>query len=321
MIDPGASGRSGGPGESAPPGAASRAPAAPWWEKPVVVACALSLFLHLVLATQLAATLLEPPRDGQIKGDEFELAIMSDEALHEMETASVSRGDPFTERLTEVEASFEVMDPNAVWAVFDPERDLNDRSPMLAGASGVDRLLSASGSAASFFGIEARGTRFAFVVDISGSMSEGTRMADLKRALRTSIENLSSDAHFAVFLYSTGAVALTDSGWVRAGDRQRGEVIRRLEQIDPSGATNPVPAFEMVLRLRPQPDAIYFMTDGMFEEDREAALLGLIIRSLRDGDGRVPVHCITFANRDGERSMRRIALQTGGTYTHVEGGR
>ncbi|MFI4872787.1 MAG: hypothetical protein ACIARQ_13310, partial [Phycisphaerales bacterium JB061] len=66
-----------------------------------------------------------------------------------------------------------------------------------------------------------------------------------------------------------------------------------------------------VYDIRPRPDAIYFMTDGEFDE----SIADIIIR--RNKERPMPVHCITFVSREGESVMRRIARETGGTYTHI----
>ena len=63
---------------------------------------------------------------------------------------------------------------------------------------------------------------------------------------------------------------------------------------------------------RIKPDAIYFMTDGEFDQ----SIADIIIR--RNKERPMPVHCITFVSREGESVMRRIARETGGTYTHIE---
>src|SRR5207248_843954 len=70
------------------------------------------------------------------------------------------------------------------------------------------------GGAASFFGVEARGTRFAYIIDISGSMDLGVGTADIKRIdilkaeLSKSVDALLENAFFFVALFSSDAKPL-----------------------------------------------------------------------------------------------------------------
>ena len=39
------------------------------------------------------------------------------------------------------------------------------------------------------------------------------------------------------------------------------------------------------------------------------------------GSRKIPIHCITLVERTGEETMRKIAADSGGTYTHFAGTR
>ena len=86
-------------------------------------------------------------------------------------------------------------------------------------------------------------------------------------------------------------------------------------RVTPSGATNPSPAFLVVFANRPRPDAVYFMTDGEFNDTVVAEIASM------NAEMQIPIHCITFGERGAEPMMREIARQSGGTYTHIGGGR
>jgi len=178
----------------------------------------------------------------------------------------------------------------------------------------------AGGGAASFFGVEARGTRFAYICDISGSMDAGvgtasTRRIDiLKAELGKSVEALLENAHFFVSLFSSSATPMGGRmEWIAATDAGKTWSRRTVPLIAAEGSTEPMPAFKMVYTLRPKPDAIYFMTDGEFNPDYAAQIARL------NAEYRIPIHCITFVSREGETTMRKIAADSGGTYTHVPG--
>ena len=286
------------------------------------LAVSLSLLFHSALLVTLALVLLEAPAGASREegSGEIALAVISEAQLAELRRESLSVEFPTEETPLEPE-TFEFSD------YASPVPDAVLESPSLedigglsgAGAEdvgeGLESASDASGSA-QFFGVEARGSRFAFVVDVSGSMA-GPRIEALKRALLESIGELSDQSSFTIVLYNSGALSIPADRWFRATDGSKREVERRVGAIRATGGTNPLPAFDVVLSIRPRPDAIYFMTDGRFD-DPEAVARTIAARNLR-GRTVVPIHCITFVERDSEQIMRRIARRSGGTYTHVEG--
>jgi hypothetical protein len=179
----------------------------------------------------------------------------------------------------------------------------------------------AGGGAASFFGVEARGNRFAYIVDVSGSMDMGvgaggdaTRLTILKNELRGSVDALMDNAFFFIATFSDDAKALGGKvAWTVAAETGKVQARRMVSNLVSEGATIPLPAFRMVFALRPRPDAIYFMTDGEFDKDQATMI------SRMNAEFRIPIHCITFASKEGEEVMRWIAAESGGTYTHVPG--
>ncbi len=175
-------------------------------------------------------------------------------------------------------------------------------------------LGGAGGGGTRFFGVEATGSRFAYIVDISGSMA-GPKLESLKHELESSIDTLAEHASFSVVLFSTDATPLGGkAGWTDAAQRHKKATFAQIATIQASGATNPAPAFEIVFSLRPRPDAIYFMTDGLFD----AAVVGQIEQINRSSAGTlVPVHCIAFTSRESEHLLKRIAEFSDGTYTYV----
>ena len=208
-------------------------------------------------------------------------------------TIRTDLGLSVTQAASQAEALYREVDPNAGGAIF------------------------GGGSGAQFFGVEARGSRFAYVLDISGSMA-GERIELLQRALAASLGGLLDHASFAVVMYNHNALPLGQPGaWTIAGPNAVSATLSAFNSVRPLGATNPVPAFERVMQLSPPPDAIYFMTDGAFSSDVEEALLNIINAAVRPN--RVPVHCIMLVERDAAPTMEEIARRTNGTSTHVEG--
>lgn len=187
------------------------------------------------------------------------------------------------------------------------------------GGSGVG---GGSGGGAKFFGIEARGKRFAYLCDVSGSMDE-ERLGALKRELENSINELSPGSSFSVILFSSEARVLTGDGWLEATPGNKSKTRTLLRAVQSYGGTLPLPGFALLFStLRPRPDAVYFMTDGQIlqtpqEEDRVVAQITALSRS---GPKAVPVHCVTLVETSSRQVMEKIARSTGGKYRHVAGG-
>ena len=289
-----------------------------------VFAISVSLVIHLAVALQLALLVWERPMASANDGTgEVPLAVMTDSEL--------------TARATEVELSADVP-TEGIGGAMDDLPAVADLAPIAdgelaalqqgdiagldsdAGGEGAGTGGADAGGAASFFGVEAYGSRFAFVVDISGSMTQGGRIQALENQLTSAVEGLLEHAHFCIVAFNSTAVPLTATRWVDASDRAKRTVNARVSRLSDqaAGGTTPDDAFRIVFDLRPRPDAIYFMTDGDFA-GRNDAVANLVAELNARGLRQVPIHCITLIERRGEAVMRRIAAESDGTYTHVSG--
>lgn len=180
----------------------------------------------------------------------------------------------------------------------------------------------AGSGGAKFFGVEASGSRFAFVVDVSGSM-EGPRLERLRSELTMSIAELQEGAQFIVIPFATLAAPLGErESWTEAsptGKRWARNAIAT-ELARARDGTVPLPGFQIAFVQRPRADAIYFMTDGeQFPPGTEEELAKL------NGQFKIPVHCIRFGDGDierpggnpAEKTMKSIARQSKGTYKFI----
>ena len=283
-------------------------------------AVAVSLFVHVALLLLLANLIFERSMASASvgKNGETPLAVIADADLSELMEVGLAADVP-TEDVAPMEmvtsedfsapvsdealASLEVTDVGDLFGAGEDEM-----SEGMEGALG-------GGASASFFGVEARGTRFVYIVDISGSMAD-ERLTALRQALGASIDGLLEHTQFAIVLYNSDAYLLTTRGWVPATDKSKRDVKRDLRGIQATGGTNPIPAFEIVFAMKPRPDAIYFMTDGEFGSNGPM-VVSMVDRLNSRGFKRVPIHCITFIEDSGRDVMRTIAQRSGGTYTHV----
>lgn len=282
-------------------------------------AVSLSACLHMALLVILALVVLAPPPVAEAGADpSTSLAIISEVDLATLQSVSVSveapqfalpePEDPFADQVADVTIAMatnlltpEV--PDGLGGVR--EGDLGD---------GLDSALGGEG-AASFFGVEARGSRFAYIVDVSGSMA-AERIEALKRELLASVFGLSDHAQFTIVVYNSQSFSLTDGRWWTATEDSKARIRMQIAGLQATGGTEPLPAFRMVFAMKPRPDAVYFMTDGEFANNDE--VIGTIARLNSTESKPTPIHCITFIGDGAADVMQKIARRSRGTYRHVE---
>ena len=185
---------------------------------------------------------------------------------------------------------------------------------------------SGAGSGASFFGLEAQGSRFVYIVDTSASMLDETpagvsRLELTQRELSRSINALAESAEYLVLLYSNSFRPLEGRvTWTDAVPVNKRKTSRAIDRIYAEGGTMPMDAFRRALRMQPRPDAIYFMTDGRFESSVPGEVAEI------NGRRPIPVHCIMFGDPDRAvdaaevaEMMRRISSESGGLFTAIDG--
>ncbi|MFO0833827.1 MAG: hypothetical protein U0638_02565 [Phycisphaerales bacterium] len=204
--------------------------------------------------------------------------------------------------------------PGTAFSASDISGSLGDGA-VGAGAGGG----GGGGGGASFFGVEAQGNRFAYIVDVSGSMSVGGKLEALQRELSQSVNQLLETSSITIVPFSSQFDVLGSTNgkatWIDANDRNKKGVVRNIATLRANGGTNPAPAFVMIFSMKPRPDAIYFMTDGEFPEEAASQIMAL------NSELKVPIHCICFVSDGSADMMKVIAQKSGGTYTFVPGPR
>ncbi|PHQ82506.1 MAG: hypothetical protein COB69_01830 [Phycisphaera sp.] len=289
-----------------------------WFLRASIAGMVLSLGVHIVLFIIAALVVTAVGGgDGQSARPAIEFAVMSQSQLDSFQSEELSVDEPNSQELLEqslADAPDSLLDITLT-EMIQPEGRLDADIASGGGDLSSAHNPNSSGAgigAASFFGIEARGNRFAYIVDVSGSMDRGGRIDAMRAELSESISAMPDHVSFFVVLYADTAYPLGDRRkWTDANRVGKRWARTAITKLAPLGATKPMPAFEMVYDIRPRPDAIYFMTDGEFDE----GIAEIIIR--RNKDRPIPVHCITFMTRSAETVMKRIASSTGGTYTHI----
>lgn len=288
-----------------------------WVDRATLVGLVASLVLHAIGAIIGALVTVGHAQAGGAGGSGpvevatitlSEFDSLSDEALP-IDLPSV--GEPTAAALDEVELTDAAIADPALEGAGIGELGLDSGAGDAGSGSGLGTG-GGGGGAASFFGVEARGTRFAYIVDVSGSMDTQGRIAALRRELSRSLQALPENALYFVAIFSDAAFPLGGRAeWTEASEAGKAWGIRNVGKLMPQGGTMPLPAFRLVFGLRPRPDAVYFMTDGEFDARVVFEVAAMNV------DPKVPIHCISLGNDEGAALLRRIAEESGGTYSHV----
>ncbi len=290
----------------------------------------VSLLVHLLFLLIAAIWTVGVGQAGGAGGDagrgEIELAVMSDTELSALQGASLEVETPTIADAASISAELPEMLapvadsggspglPGAADGIGNVGDGMGGAGGDIGQGAGLGESGSGGGGAASFFGVEATGTRFAYIVDTSGSM-QGAKMGAMKVELLESIKTLLEHMQFFVSFFSNDAMPMGQRlKWTPASDTGKKWAADQAMQQQAYGGTNPLPAFQVAFDMTPRPDAIYFMTDGLFDEGVAAEVAKMNKRGRR-----VPIHCIAFdvQEKGVEQLMKRIAEDSGGRYTAV----
>ncbi len=179
-----------------------------------------------------------------------------------------------------------------------------------------------SESKATFFGAEAYGNRFVFVIDSSGSM-RGPRWEALCRELIRALQSLSPDQEFFIISFDSHAHPMFDvipqrGAFLNPTPVNVSNVLNWLVTFQLGGKTYPSSAVGIAMRL--EPDAIFLLSDGEIADST--------IQDLRfwnhkhDNKGHVktviPIHTVLLYSQIGFAALQTIANENSGTFTPVQ---
>jgi hypothetical protein len=164
---------------------------------------------------------------------------------------------------------------------------------------------------ASFFGMQARGQFFVYVVDCSESMIEDDRLARATIELRRSVFALREPQRFEVIFYNTESIPMPGGPRPRTADLQaKNQLLAWLRLIEPLGGTDPRPALKQALGLRP--DAVFLLSDGEFPGRTAGEVARLNTRQ-------IPIHCVDVTGGLAGDQLKQIAAASGGQYASRPG--
>lgn len=171
-----------------------------------------------------------------------------------------------------------------------------------------------TGRGEGFFGSNAKGMRFVYVVDASRSMNHPhdsdakTRFKRLKIELVKSILSLNGNNDFYIVFFNENPIPMPARSMQPAFPAIRRRYLQWASKIRANGATDPRKALMLALKLNP--DVIYFLTDGVFENKVEQFLFKM-------AQNHTAIHTFAFGNREAEKTLRALAAANGGEYHFV----
>lgn len=289
------------------------------WKRRVIsfvfVGLLISVLVHLNIGF-LLSFLMRGGSDSGVSGamTTIEFAIQDSESLLDMpESEQLQQQESVQtqaspDSLTSTEAT---LTADGTTTSLDVSQSM---TPSLAGGgAGMGSGMGGSGGGTSFFGISSSGSRFCYIVDVSGSMQTQNRIDDAISELTKSLKRLPDFARFYVLFYSDHVrEPAIQKGWNTA----RASIIRRMikefDTLSPGGGTRPKPAFEKAFSLQPAPEVIFFLTDGDLSGFSVNELKAMLPR-----DKRVVVNTIAFGDSANQQQMIDIAKATGGQFKFI----
>lgn len=189
----------------------------------------------------------------------------------------------------------------------------------IAGAGGAGTGIGIGsgrgGGGTSFFGIGGRGTRFAYIVDVSGSMEQENRIVTALAELKRSISALPDYTQFYVVLFSSTAIRpdFELDGWLKATRANKNRMAQWLDMQTSRGGTLPLEAFDIVFKLPQPPDVIFFLTDGEIPGETNYHVDNYTASMKRE----VIINTIGFSSEAGKAPLEEMARKHRGVFRFV----
>lgn len=170
-----------------------------------------------------------------------------------------------------------------------------------------------NGAGSQFFDMETVGTKFVYVLDGSASMTEPhsearTRLDRVKIELVRSIGGLPEQMQFFVIFFNKLSVPMPAEKLQPATLENKRKYLEWCVNVKGGGGTDPRAALKKGLAL--QPDVIYLLTDGVFNDDVAGEVTKLNTRG-------VAIHTFCFGDAAGEELVKSIAHKNNGIYKFI----
>ena len=232
---------------------------------------------------------------------------------------------PEAEQTTEVPAPNDQPDaaPKNTAASVGASGDAATDSAAGGGKSGGGQ----GGPSGSFFGINAYGHEFVYVLDMSGSM-RGRRYQRATAELIRSVDELSDDQNFYVLLFDDNAVQMFGQksvfpSAIPATDDNKEKLAAWLGEAFNGGGTDPRDALRVALKMKPS--AIFMLSDGKFNGQEQQPVASITkgnadaFSIVAASPEKIPIHAIAFENKQSCENMKRLSEMTNGEYRFAGG--
>jgi hypothetical protein len=174
---------------------------------------------------------------------------------------------------------------------------------------------------ASFFGAQAYGNRFVFVIDSSGSM-RGARWEALQKELIRAIKSLSPDQEFFVISFDSMAHPMFGKAppagtFLKPTSKNVQRVQNWIRSIVHGRQTFPASSVGIAMALKP--DAIFLLSDGEIN-DSTVTDLRVWNRTVDEqgyAKATIPIHTVLLHSDAGYATLEAIANENAGTFTPV----
>jgi len=170
-----------------------------------------------------------------------------------------------------------------------------------------------NGTGSQFFEMETAGTKFVYILDGSASMTEPhsearTRLDRVKIELVRSIGGLPEQMQFFVIFFNKLSVPMPAEKLQPATLANKRKYLEWCVNVKGGGGTDPRAALKRGLEL--EPDVIYLLTDGVFND----AVAGEVTKLNTRG---VAIHTFCFGDAAGEDLVKSIAHRNNGVYKFI----
>jgi len=166
------------------------------------------------------------------------------------------------------------------------------------------------------FGNGGNARKIVFICDATGTMIN--KLGTLKAVLVDTLAKLRPIQSFnVVFFTDGGKFHIADkNGLIIASPDNKRSTYTFLEEITPTGTTDPIPAIEAAFKQQPQ--LVYFLSDGEFNNLKSYDEVIAAFNKANVGK-KAKVNTVLFFtyDKDAEQVMEKIAGEHGGTYKYV----
>jgi hypothetical protein len=198
-------------------------------------------------------------------------------------------------------------------------------------------------------GLKLGGKHILIFLDVSASMLDSTivniirrrNMSEAKkrtsekwqRALKTVhwlVSNLPLESSLQIIIFNTKAKSLLHSdklSWIKSRDiKKLNQMMNKLESVIPSGGTSIVNAFAMIKKMKPLPDNVFLLTDGLPTQGRissgkskitGAERANLLKQAVKLVPGYIPVNTILYPLEGDPMAAAlywKLAVDTHGSF-------